>query len=88
MSSAGARLARSRLIAHFEMEARELDRRADRLRRSLPGLSDAGRHAEVLAAIAQLAALAQINRCKAERLRALGQAGDGPSDPDPAADPD
>jgi hypothetical protein len=68
VSNDGARLARSRLVAQLEKTAQELDARADRLRRSLPGMRDENEHAETLAVVAQLTALAQLNRTKAERL--------------------
>jgi hypothetical protein len=76
VSNDGARLARARLIAQLETTARELDARAERLRRSLSDLSDATEHADSLAVIAQLTALAQLNWTKAERLRGQPEAAD------------
>lgn len=62
--------ARARLIEHHDGKARDLDARAERLRRLLGTLDDAAERAETAAMIAQLVALAEISRQKAARLRA------------------
>ena len=70
-SHALVRRARARLLGHFDQKALELEDRAQRLRHLLEALEDVKDRADAVAMIAQLTALAELNRSKASRLRAI-----------------